>query len=77
MRRLNIAALIVAVVLVAAGFTYQARERVTWEYKFVQMKLDFKKTEIALSDLGAQGWEVIAVTDDGGIANFYLKRSRP
>ena len=75
MRSWIIVVILAAVVLVAAGFTYQT-QRPTYEYKFVQMKLDFKKTDLALSELGAQGWEVIAVTDEGGIANFYLKRTK-
>jgi hypothetical protein len=40
------------------------------------MKLDFKKTDLALSELGAQGWEIVTVNDDGGIANVYFKRAK-
>ena len=53
-----------------------AQSRQTWEYKFVQMKLDFKKTDVKLNELGSEGWEVINVNDEGGIANVYLKRAK-
>ena len=79
-RRMNNKSLLLiatlASLLLLVGWTSQG-QRVQYEYKFVQMKLDFKKTDIALTELGAQGWEAYAVNEENGIANFYLKRARP
>ena len=62
--------------LLFVGWTSQG-QRPQFEYKFVQMQLDFKKTDVKLSELGAQGWEAYAVTEENGITNFYLKRAKP
>lgn len=77
MKRPILIALLVLSLLANVGFALQdAAKPRAWEYKFVQMKLDFKKTESALSELGAQGWEVVAVNENNGIANVYLKRAK-
>ena len=53
--------------------------RTNWEYKSVFSSAGF---EYALNDLGAQGWELIAIdvnrTDNNGFKGtmYYLKRAR-
>ena len=58
----------------------QASARTDWEYKSVFSTS--ASLEYALNDLGAQGWELVAIdvtaTDKNGFkgANYYLKRQK-
>lgn len=71
--------LIVIGVFCLVGWTgYQQRRRPSaWEYKFVEAVYD-DRAEKELNNLGAQGWELVAVQPIGesGRATYYLKRAR-
>jgi len=60
------AALVLALSTVA--FTYRA-QRTQWEYTQTCKFADANK-------LGAEGWEMVAVTADGAVQCFYYKRAR-
>lgn len=47
--------------------------RPTWEYSAVR---GTKDKPFKLNDAGAQGWELVAVTQDGGGTSFFFKRLR-
>jgi len=56
------------------------KAKVTWEYKVVpasELRPDYNYGEY-LNKLGAQGWELVAVTDSNNTANtvMYLKRAK-
>jgi hypothetical protein len=74
--KLTGAAIICALVLILAGWTMKSPTPEVWEYKFIQTKLDFKKTDLTMNELGAQGWEAYALNEDNGIVNIYFKRQK-
>lgn len=45
--------------------------RTTWEYKIVG-----ESEKLALNDLGAQGWELVAVTNGGAEEVYFFKRAK-
>ena len=45
--------------------------RTIWEYKIVG-----ESEKVALNDLGAQGWELIAVTNGGAEEVYFFKRAK-
>jgi len=45
--------------------------RTQWEYKIVS-----ESEKVALNDLGAQGWELVAVTNGGAEEVYYFKRAK-
>ena len=46
-------------------------ERTQWEYKIVT-----ESEKIEMNDLGAQGWELVAVTNGGAEEVYFFKRAR-
>ena len=54
------------------GYGQQSRQRDKWEYKIAGHGTETGEQE--LNELGAQGWELTSVSQDGG--RFYLKRKR-
>jgi hypothetical protein len=48
-----------------------APARTTWEYKIVG-----ESEKLALNDLGAQGWELVAVTNGGADEVYFFKRAK-
>ncbi|MEO6392156.1 MAG: hypothetical protein ABIP75_09915 [Pyrinomonadaceae bacterium] len=48
-----------------------APARATWEYKIVG-----ESEKVALNDLGAQGWELVAVTNGGAEEVYFFKRAK-
>jgi hypothetical protein len=73
--KLPISIVLCLLALLSLAFVQQSKP-IQWEYQFVQMKLDFKKTAPALSELGAQGWEVVAINEESAVINVYLKRPK-
>ena len=54
--------------LLCVGFAHQAREeRAHWEYKAACGQPN-------LNQLGWEGWELAAATQNGNVACFYFKR---
>ncbi|NJC97361.1 MAG: hypothetical protein C3F07_10015 [Anaerolineales bacterium] len=57
----------------------------TWEYlalnraggRWSDDQYDGRSSSDKLSDLGAEGWELVSVCYDGSGYNFYLKRPIP
>jgi Domain of unknown function (DUF4177) len=81
-KRLLLAVVAAALLLCAAGWTGYAQrgktKRVTWEYKtltFTNQSVD-KESFNALNELGAQGWELVGVSEVGGIPSCFLKRPK-
>ncbi|MFN2599351.1 MAG: hypothetical protein ABR563_19455 [Pyrinomonadaceae bacterium] len=83
MRIRNTLLLLAAVIFLFVGLiarSGQASARVTWEYKTVfHESMDYLRDK-ELSDLGAQGWELVAVAayGDPGTAKgvLYFKRAK-
>ena len=68
--------LLCAAVLLVGGWTFQPKPQ-TWEYHVEHHGTISKKK---LNELGAEGWELVAATESGGIAStssFYFKRPKP
>ncbi len=66
--------LILAILAVVGWSVYGQRStapRPTWEYKASGLL-----SEQHLNELGSQGWELVAVTADGGNYSIYLKRAK-
>ena len=74
MKRLTLAALL-AVVLLAAGFTYQT-SRPRWEYRTVITVSNADD----LNRYGVEGWELVSIHDSqtplGVKTTFYFKREK-
>jgi Domain of unknown function (DUF4177) len=67
----------------ATGCQPRASEKITWEYRWVQLNdtsAQSKGVQNELNQLGAEGWEVVAVSPD--VTNptveyrFVLKRAK-
>lgn len=55
-----------------AGYAQRTSpSRQAWEYKIIGAP-----QEQHLNELGAQGWEMVACTDDNGNTRCYLKRAK-
>ena len=65
--------LLVALVLVAAGFKYQASEP-KWEYKIEAATGGEQLEANYLTALGKQGWELVAVERGPRERTYFLKR---
>jgi hypothetical protein len=48
-----------------------APARTTWEYKIVS-----ESEKVTMNDLGAQGWELVAVTNGGAEEVYFFKRAK-
>jgi hypothetical protein len=55
-----------------ASYGQQGKSQTVWEYKFTGRATATGEQE--LNDLGAQGWELVSVDNDG--TRFYLKRKK-
>jgi hypothetical protein len=81
--KFNLPLLVLVCVLCAViGWTVRAQKpgvsaatpapaRASWEYKIVS-----ESDKVALNDLGAQGWELVAVTNGGAEEVYYFKRAK-
>jgi hypothetical protein len=73
LRRMRRRILLVALLLVSllgVGFARQAQDaRTRWEYKVMCGHTDLNK-------LGEEGWELVAVTQDGHVTCPYFKRRK-
>lgn len=81
-KRLLLAAVAAALLLCAAGWSAYAQrsraKRTTWEYKaigFSNQSAD-KESLDKLNELGTQGWELVGVTEVGGIPTSFFKRQK-
>jgi len=74
-RPVSVLALVVVAAVIICWSAYAQRpaaSRTVWEYKAV-----WSASEESLNSLGAQGWELVAVTGGGSMSErFYLKRAR-
>jgi hypothetical protein len=81
-KRLVLAAVAAALLLCAVGWTSYAQRgrvrRTAWEYKTVSFSNPYvdKESLNTLNELGAQGWELVGVSEVGGIPNCFLKRPK-
>jgi hypothetical protein len=48
-----------------------APARTTWEYKIVS-----ESQKVAMNELGAEGWELVAVTNGGAEEVYFFKRAK-
>jgi len=69
MRKRILLAALLLVSLFCVGFARQAQERTRWEYKMTC-------TRPALNQLGEEGWELAAATQDGNVTCLYFKRRK-
>ncbi|OLE52122.1 MAG: hypothetical protein AUG51_19385 [Acidobacteria bacterium 13_1_20CM_3_53_8] len=58
------------------GWTYQSAQRTQWEYKF-----EYAPSERKANELGAQGWELVAIQSTGSgmgnnVPNYVFKRAK-
>lgn len=78
-KRLVLAAVAAALLLCAAGWTAYAQrgraKRGAWTYKAVTAST-VQPDEKALNELGAQGWELVGVTEVGGTTFYFFKRPK-
>jgi hypothetical protein len=76
-RNLPLAVIIALVLLCAVSWSSYAQKSKTksptWEYKAVSLPYADEK---ALNALGAQGWELVEVSDVAGATIFFFKRPK-
>jgi hypothetical protein len=66
---------VVLLALVALGFTYQGGSR--WEYKVESLSVSEDGLDSsALTGLGVQGWELVAVESNGRRRTYFFKRPK-
>jgi hypothetical protein len=70
-----LAALLVALVLIGAGFTFQtqpSQAHAAWEYQVIALEPQLE--DKFLKELGRAGWELVTISHDGRDKTFYFKR---
>jgi hypothetical protein len=77
MKAKNLLMLVMVAVMLMAGWSVYAqkakRAKTTWEYKRVQILHD----DALLRDLGAQGWELVAIENNSTLISMYVfKRAK-
>ena len=73
---LPIAALILMCVIGWTGYAQKkVVSRVTWEYKTVGLSASYP-VEKELNGFGAQGWELVDVSEVGGVKYYFFKRAK-
>lgn len=63
--------LITLVLTIGLLFTVAAQPRTAWEYK-----VEWNASEKKANELGAQGWELIAVDTHSNVQSFVFKRAK-
>ncbi len=80
-KRLLLVAVAAALLLCAAGWTGSAQRQTSptaWEYRAVPGNA-YRPDDAALNDLGAQGWELVGMTQLGGSGTtpwYFFKRPK-
>jgi hypothetical protein len=71
----SLLSLVVVVLFLLIGWTVYAQKqspaRTQWEYRIVN-----EMEKIQLNDLGAQGWELVAVEMNGAAEVYFFKRQK-
>ncbi|HEX3559178.1 MAG TPA: DUF4177 domain-containing protein [Pyrinomonadaceae bacterium] len=81
-KRFLLAVVVAALLLCAVGWTGYAQraktKRTAWEYKVVSFSNQSVDRESlnTLNELGAQGWELVGVSEVGGIPTSFFKRPK-
>ncbi|MBV9923979.1 MAG: DUF4177 domain-containing protein [Acidobacteria bacterium] len=79
LKRLGLAVAFAAALLCLVGLTGYAQRgrprRPAWEYKAATFS-NYLTFEKEINELGAQGWELVAVSDVAGTTNYFFKRPR-
>jgi lipopolysaccharide export system protein LptC len=78
-KRLLLVAVAAALLLCAAGWTGSAQRQTSptsWEYKSTPASYYGRPDDRLLNELGAQGWELIGVNQDGSVTYYFFKRPK-
>ena len=78
-RNLPLAIIIALVLLCAVSWSSYAQRSKTrkpaWEYKVTTFS-NLYGNEKSLNEIGAQGWELVEISDLGGIPTYFFKRPK-
>jgi hypothetical protein len=74
--RIMLAAVLIILVLLAAGFRYEANTA-KWEFKVMTIRAGGDKYDTdTLDGAGLSGWELVAIERDGGDRTYFFKRPK-